>query len=122
LKIPIHVKVGEIVIHIALCLFLLQRGAHRERDLSGIRWSRLSFILIFSRRKPDASCPNVLRPAFLFILGKNVLGTVNDGQDIDLVWFDVINDPVGSLDHFSDLVHFVLRNFAPGERKISDLL
>ena len=65
---------------------------------------------------------NVLRAAFLFILGENILGAVNDGQDINLVRFDVINDPVWSLHHFSNLVHFVLRNFASRERKISDLL
>jgi len=39
-----------------------------------------------------------------------------------LVWFDVIDDAVWPLDHFSNLVHFVLRHFASGERKISDLL
>jgi hypothetical protein len=47
---------------------------------------------------------------------------MDDSQDIDLVWFDVIDDPVWSLDHFSNLVRFVLRHFASREREISDLL
>ena len=62
------------------------------------------------------------RLIFSFILAKDILGAVNDGQNIDLVRFDVIDDPVWPLDHLSNLVHFVLRHFASGERKISDLL
>lgn len=60
--------------------------------------------------------------AFLFVLAKDILGSMNDSQDIDLVWFDVIDDPLWPLDHFSNLVRFVLRNFVSGEGKISDLL
>src|SRR3990172_9115804 len=42
---------------------------------------------------------------FFFVLAKNILGAVNDSQDIDLVRFDVIDDPVWPLDHLSNLVH-----------------
>ena len=88
-----------------------------------VRWSdSLGFVLILPSKRLISAVLLSSGAAFLFVLVKNILGAMDDAQDVDLVWFDVIDDAVWPLDHFSNVVHFVLRHFASGERKISDLL
>ena len=47
---------------------------------------------------------------------------MNDGQNINLVRFDMADDPVGSFDHLSNLVHVVFRNTTAGKGEVGNLL
>jgi len=40
------------------------------------------------------------------------LCTVYDGQYVDLICFDTVNNPIGSFDHLPDVRCFILRHHA----------
>lgn len=48
--------------------------------------------------------------------------SVEDGKHVNLIWLQLVNDSVGSLDHLTDLRDFKFRYRPAGERKIGNLL
>ncbi len=47
---------------------------------------------------------------------------MEDCQDIDLFWFNVVDDSIRTFEHLSDLPHFEFRHSASGEREFGNLL
>ncbi|MDZ4165423.1 MAG: hypothetical protein U1C55_09870 [Smithellaceae bacterium] len=47
---------------------------------------------------------------------------MNNGQNINLVWFEVIDGPLWPFNDLSNLLHFVLRHLTARQGKIGNLL
>jgi hypothetical protein len=70
----------------------------REHELTCVFESKchdlLHSISILTSMKLGPAVLSSSGSAFLFVLAKDILGSMNNSQNIDLVWFDVIDDPV----------------------------
>jgi len=58
----------------------------------------------------------------LLLAGWDLLCAVDDGEHIDLVSFDVVDDSKGTFDYLSDLGDPEFRDFAPRQGELSNLL
>jgi hypothetical protein len=47
---------------------------------------------------------------FLFRCPKHIHGSVDDRQNVYLVWLYVVNDTVGTFDNFSDWINIIFGN------------
>jgi hypothetical protein len=50
----------------------------------------------------------------LLLIVQNVSGPMNNGQDVDLIGFNVIDDPVWAFDHLPNLFQPVFGNDSAG--------